>query len=216
MSQQPPDWFRQPRGPRIGCADVTIVSIASIVAFVLLIFVVLRPDFARFIDLTGGNDITVGAVRATETPGGPALSITPGTAGVSDTTAAGSGSGTSAAGTTAPGTTGPAGTTGAVTTAVALTTAAAPTTPTIAPTPTPPPTVSFKSVKLTDACRLRQNPSYQAPIIQIFPKGTAFKAYDQQQSVKDTSTGVTETWQKVEPADNTNRQGWMVVECLGT
>ncbi len=215
MSQQPPDWFRQPRGPRIGCADVTIVSIASIAAFVLLIFVILRPDFARFIDLTGGNDITVGVVRATETPGGPALSLTRGTSGVSDTTA-GSISGTSAAGTTAPGPTGPAATTGAATTAAVVTTAAAPATPTVPPTPTPPPTVSFKSVKLTDACRLRKNPDYHAPIIQIFPKGTAFKAYDQQQSVKDSDTGVTSIWQKVEPADNTNRQGWMVVECLGS
>src|SRR4051812_8576359 len=99
MSQQPPDWFRQPRGPRIGCADVTIVSIASIIAFVLLIFVVLRPDFARFIDITGSNDITVGAVRATETPG---LAQTPDQGGgaVVATTA----SGTTVAGTTAAGT----------------------------------------------------------------------------------------------------------------
>ena len=216
MSQQPPDWFRQPRGPRIGCADVTIVSIASIAAFVLLIFVVLRPDFAHFIDLTGGNDITVGAVRATDTPGGPALSITPGTPDVSNTTAPGIGSGTTAPRTTAPGTTAPAGTTVAATTALLVTTAVVPDIPTIAPTPTPPPTVSFKSVKLTDACRLRQNPDYQAAIIQIFPKGTAFKAYDQQQSVKDANTGITSVWQKVEPDDNTNRQGWMVAECLGS
>ncbi|MBN9390205.1 MAG: hypothetical protein J0I20_19415 [Chloroflexi bacterium] len=207
MSQQPPDWFRQPRGPRIGCADVTIVSIASIAAFVLLIFVVLRPDFARFIDLTGGNDITVGAVRATDTPV-PFVSTTPTLSGNETTSAAGT---TGAAGTSAPGTT-----------ALATTVAAAPATPTVpapttaAPTPTPPATLSFKSVTLTDACRLRQTPDYHAPIIQIFPKGTAFKAYDQQESVKDSDTGVTSVWQRVEPADNTNRQGWMVVECLGT
>lgn len=207
MSQQPPDWFRQPRGPRIGCADVTIVSIASIVAFVLLIFVVLRPDFARFIDLTGGNDITVGAVRATDTPI-PFVSTTPAFSGGSSTPDSGT---TAAAGTSAPNTTAPGSTSAAQ---PATPTVPAPTT--VAPTPTPPPTLSFKSVKLTDACRLRQNPDYHAPIIQIFPKGTVFKAYDQQQSVKDSDTGVTSVWQKVEPADNTNRQGWMVVECLGS
>jgi hypothetical protein len=206
MSQQPPDWFRQPRGPRIGCADVTIVSIASIVAFVLLIFVVLRPDFARFIDLTGGNDVTVGVVRATDTPVA-FVYTTPPLSGDTTTSA----SGTTVPGTTVPGTTGPA-----------ATVAAPPATPTVpaptttAPTPTPPATLSFISVKLTDACRLRQTPDYHAAIIQIFPKGTVFKAYDQQQSVKDSDTGVISVWQKVEPADNTNRQGWMVVECLGT
>jgi hypothetical protein len=185
---------------------VTIVSIASIAAFVLLIFVVLRPDFARFIDLTGGNDVTVGVVRATDTPVAFVYTTPP----LSDdeTTSA---AGTTAAGTSATGTTAPGATVAAP---PATPTVPAPTT--VPPTPTPPPTLSFTSVKLTDACRLRQNPDYHAPIIQIFPKGTAFKAYDQQESVTDSDTGVTSVWQKVEPADNTNRQGWMVVECLGT
>ena len=70
MSQQPPEWWSRQRGPRLGCADVTIVSIASIVAFVILIFVLLRPDFAKVVDVGGGGgNATVAAIRATETPG---------------------------------------------------------------------------------------------------------------------------------------------------
>src|ERR1700694_6002899 len=69
MSQQPPEWWSRQRGPRLGCADVTIVSIASISAFVILIFVLFRPDFARVLDVTNrSGEITVSAVRATETP----------------------------------------------------------------------------------------------------------------------------------------------------
>lgn len=208
MSQQPPEWFRPNRGSRIGCADVTIVSIASIIAFVLLIFVVLRPDFARFIDITGSNNITVGAVRATETPGGPVGTPSPGST---------SGIGGVAGTTTAPGTTS-AATTGSTTarptvTVTVIATPAAPT-PTFAPTPTVPPTPSFRSVKILDSCRLRQDPSYQAVVIQIFPKGTAFKVYDEKRTVRDDASGTDVNWQRVEADDNTNRQGWMVAECI--
>lgn len=206
MSQQPPDWFRQPRGPRIGCADVTIVSIASIIAFVLLIFVVLRPDFARFIDITGSNDITVGAVRATETPGGAQTPGTPsqGGGGVVATTASGT---TSVAGTVVAGT---------VTTRPTVTIIATPAlpTPNAAPTPTVPPTPAFRLVNLLDTCRLRQDPSYQAVIIQTFPKGAAFKVYDEQRIVRDGPSATDINWQRVEPDDKSNRQGWMVVDCL--
>jgi hypothetical protein len=69
MSQQPPEWWSRQRGSRFGCADVTIVSIASIVAFLILIFVLLRPDFVRVLDVTGGSgNATVSVNRATETP----------------------------------------------------------------------------------------------------------------------------------------------------
>jgi hypothetical protein len=45
MSQQPPEWWSRRQGPRLGCADVTIVSIASITAFVVLVLVLGRSDF---------------------------------------------------------------------------------------------------------------------------------------------------------------------------
>jgi len=44
MSQQPPEWWSRRQGPRLGCADVTIVSIASITAFVVLLLVLGRSD----------------------------------------------------------------------------------------------------------------------------------------------------------------------------
>ncbi len=66
--QQPPEWWSKQQGPRFGCADVTIVAIASIAAFVILIFVLLRPDFARVVDVTGGSTkVTISAIRPTET-----------------------------------------------------------------------------------------------------------------------------------------------------
>jgi hypothetical protein len=195
MSQQPPDWFRQPRGPRIGCADVTIVSIASIVAFVLLIFVVLRPGSTSFIDITGSNNITVGAVRATETPGSA-----PTTGPVGTTRAAGA--------VLSPGTTTARPTVTVIATPVPPTSISAPATPTVPPTP------SFRTVKLLDSCRLRQDATYQAQIIQIFPKGSTFKVFDEQRKVIDPQSGTEVTWQRVEPDDKSNRQGWMVVECF--
>ncbi len=191
MSQQPPEWFRQPRGPRIGCADVTIVSIASIAAFILLIFVVLRPGSISFIDITGSNNVTVGAVRATDTPGGAQTPFPTGAVGPSVTARAA----------------GPAATVAIINTPVPPTATQAP------PTPTVPPTPAFRIAKLLDTCRLRQEPSYQAQVIQVFPKGSSFKIYDETQKVKDPSTGAETNWQKVEPEDNSNRQGWMVVEC---
>ncbi len=210
MSQQPPDWFRQPRGPRIGCADVTIVSIASIIAFVILIFVVLRPDFARFIDITGSNDITVGAVRATETPGGAQTPGTPSTSGIGGVVA----TKTTATGTTSvTGTTARAATTSIKPTVTIIATPAVPT-PTLAATPTVPPTPAFKVARLLDDCRLRQDPSYQAQIIQIFTKGSFFRIYDEKRTVKDTQSATDVNWQRVEPDDKTNRQGWMVTECF--
>jgi hypothetical protein len=197
MSQQPPEWFRQPRGPRIGCADVTIVSIASIAAFILLIFVVLRPGSISFIDITGSNNVTVGAVRATDTPGGLQTPFP-----------------TGAGGAVGPsGTGGPTGTSVAAATVAIINTPVPPTATAAPPTPTVPPTPAFHLAKLLDTCRLRQEPSYQAQVIQVFPKGSSFKIYDEQQKVKDPSTGAETNWQKVEPDDNSNRQGWMVVEC---
>ncbi len=89
MSQQPPEWWSRQRGPRLGCADVTIVSIASITAFVILIFVLFRPDFARVLDVTNRNgEITVSAVRPTETPAPSRVAGVGAAAGVTDTTKA--------------------------------------------------------------------------------------------------------------------------------
>jgi hypothetical protein len=45
MSQQPPEWWSRRQGPRLGCADVTIVSIASITAFIVLLLILGRSDF---------------------------------------------------------------------------------------------------------------------------------------------------------------------------
>jgi hypothetical protein len=196
MSQQPPEWFRQPRGPRIGCADVTIVSIASIAAFILLIFVVLRPGSIGFIDITGSDKVTVGAVRATDTPGGGQTPF-PTRAGGAVVT---------------PSTPAP---TVAISPVSIINTPAPPTATAVPPTATQPPTPAFRLVKLLDTCRLRQEPSYQAQVIQVFPKGAAFKVYEEQRKVVDTQGSGAETnWQKVEPDDKSNRQGWMVVECF--
>lgn len=158
MSQQPPDWWSRQRGPRLGCADVTIVSIASIIAFVILIFVLLRPDFAKVVDVGGGGgNATVASVRATETPG----SASPTTASAASTT---------------------------VTAAIALpkptnTPVSAPPTN----TPVPQPTQRKASLKDSDGCRLRQDAGYDAIVIQLFGKGATFKLYNEQKIIgKDT------------------------------
>ncbi|HEX2916842.1 MAG TPA: SH3 domain-containing protein [Chloroflexia bacterium] len=104
MSQQPPEWWGRPRGARIGCADVTIVSIASIAAFIILIFVLLRSDFAKVVDVFGNGNPTVGAVRPTDTAA-PVAIITPGQA---DTTASTPAPTTAAAAPAAPPTNTPA------------------------------------------------------------------------------------------------------------
>lgn len=165
MSQQPPEWWSRQRGPRFGCADVTIVSIAAIAAFVILIFVLLRPDFARVIDVGNANNATVGAVRATETPTRP--TVTP----------------TSTAPTVAP----------------------TPPAPTLAPTPPPP---AFRKANTNQQCRLRQDPSTTAVVIQVFNTGVSFKIYTEQRVVDN------QTWVRVEPDDNTNRSGWMWTTCF--
>jgi hypothetical protein len=185
MSQQPPDWWSRQRGPRLGCADVTIVSIASIVAFVVLIFVLLRPDFAKVIDVGGGGgNVTVASARATETPGS------------SSTTTASGGSTAPAASTTVK----------AATTPLKPTNTPVPAPPTI--TPVPQPTQRVASLKDSDGCRLRQDAGYDAIVIQLFGKGATFKLYNEQKIIgKDT-------WQKVEPNDGSNRVGWMLAACF--
>ena len=45
MSQQPPEWWSRRQGSRLGCADVTIVSIASITAFIVLLLILGRSEF---------------------------------------------------------------------------------------------------------------------------------------------------------------------------
>lgn len=191
MSQPPPDWWERQRGPRFGCADVTIVSIASITAFVILIFVLLRPDFARVVDVPGGNgNSTVAASRATETP---VLTRTNSTS----VAAVGSGGATPVPTTPAPAPPVPPATTAPV--AVSS----------IAPaTQTPTSTLRKASLKDQDGCRLRQDAGYDATVIQIFGRGSPFKIYNEQKILgKDT-------WLKVEPDDGTSRVGWMLSICF--
>lgn len=163
-SGQPPDWWARQRGPRFGCADVTIVSIASITAFVILLFILLRPDAQNVLDNPGAGNATVSAIRPTETPTKPPLTPTA---------------------TNAP-------------------TVANPPTATIAPTP------SFRRANVKQECRLRQEPSFEATVIQVFKPGTVFKIYSDQKP--DPTRG--ETWSRVEPEDGTNRLGWMVLSCF--
>jgi hypothetical protein len=61
MSQQPPEWWSRRQGPRLGCADVTIVSIASITAFIVLLLILGRSDF--LLERLPGTNVnpTVGA-----------------------------------------------------------------------------------------------------------------------------------------------------------
>ncbi len=189
MPQQPPDWWSRQRGPRVGCADVTIISIASIAAFIILIFVLLRPDFARVVDITGSGNITVGAARQTET-------IAPSTGLTSATSVP------------------------VTTRAVAVATVATPVPPTFTPvpptltpipptpTPSPIPTPAFRQASIKTECRLRQDASFDARILQIFRAGQTFRVYSDQRA----SGG--ETWWRVEPEDSTNRLGWMVSSCF--
>jgi hypothetical protein len=75
MSQQPPDWWSRRQGPRLGCADVTIVSIASITAFIVLILVLGKSDFLLE-RLPGANpNPTVGAGKSSDAE--PTVFITP-------------------------------------------------------------------------------------------------------------------------------------------
>lgn len=163
-SGQPPDWWARQRGPRFGCADVTIVSIASITAFVILIFILWRPDAQNVLDNPNAGSITISAVRATETPTRVGQAPTA---------------------TSAP-------------------------TATLAPTATPAPTPSFKRANVKSECRLRQEPSFDATVIQVFKPGTVFKIYSDQKP--DPARG--ETWARVEPEDGTSRLGWMVLSCF--
>jgi hypothetical protein len=164
MSQQPPDWWMRQRGPRFGCADVTIVSIASIAGFVVLLFLLLRPDAQRVLD--NANSVpTVNVVRPTETPIrlGAAPTSTP-------------------APTTAP-----------------------------PPTNTPQPTPSFRRANTKTECRLRQEPNFNATVVQIFRTNTVFRIYNEQRPDAERAD---ETWARVEPEDGTNRLGWMVLSCF--
>lgn len=75
MSQQPPEWWSRRQGPRLGCADVTIVSIASITAFIVLLLILGRADFLLE-RLPGTNaNPTVGAGKGVDAE--PTLIITP-------------------------------------------------------------------------------------------------------------------------------------------
>jgi len=60
---KPPDWWLKQREPRFGCADVTIVAVAAIAAFVILILILGRADFSTILErVPFGN-------AATATPG---------------------------------------------------------------------------------------------------------------------------------------------------
>jgi hypothetical protein len=49
-SKQPPEWWLKQREPRFGCADVTIVAVAAIAAFIILILILSRADFASIVE----------------------------------------------------------------------------------------------------------------------------------------------------------------------
>ena len=109
---QPPEWWIKQRGSRIGCADVTIVSIACIAAFVLLFLVIARADFVRSVDsLPFLKNAT--AVSASATPNRVGQSSTrtalaqAGSSAYTDTTPPVAGAATTAAPTAAPATTEP-------------------------------------------------------------------------------------------------------------
>lgn len=52
----------------MGCADVTVVSIAAITAFVILILILSRADFASVVENFGRNNTPVAAAQAQPSP----------------------------------------------------------------------------------------------------------------------------------------------------
>jgi hypothetical protein len=142
-SKQPPEWWLKQREPRFGCADVTIVAVAAIAAFIILILILSRADFASIVERVPlGNAATAtanvgqtAAVNNNNNPSNPTTSNIPTT---------------------------PAN-------AVVVTTAPAPAT--LAPTDTPAfPTVHLsKAVIKNSGCVLRTGtpPSNSAPAISI-------------------------------------------------
>ncbi len=68
MSQKrTPDYLRREKGPTIGCADVTIVSVAAITGFVILILILSRADFSNVVE-TFGRTSTPPVAAAQATP----------------------------------------------------------------------------------------------------------------------------------------------------
>lgn len=79
MAKRPPEWWLKQREPRFGCADVTIVAIAAIAAFVILILILSRADFGTILERVPAFN---GAATATANPNnnpnsGSNLSSTP-------------------------------------------------------------------------------------------------------------------------------------------
>ncbi len=69
MSQRrPPEYLRKQQGPTLGCADVTVVSIAAISAFVILILILSRADFASVFENFGRNTTPIAAAVAQTSP----------------------------------------------------------------------------------------------------------------------------------------------------
>ncbi|MEI7553726.1 hypothetical protein [Candidatus Chlorohelix sp.] len=68
------DYLRH-KGPTMGCADVTIISIASITAFVILIMVLSRADFSNLVENFGRNSSPIVNTPATTTVSRTTLAI---------------------------------------------------------------------------------------------------------------------------------------------
>lgn len=63
-NQQPPEWWLKQREPRFGCADVTIVAVVAIAAFIILILILSKADFAGVVEQLplGNSSATATAV----------------------------------------------------------------------------------------------------------------------------------------------------------
>lgn len=68
-NQQPPEWWLKQREPRFGCADVTIVAVVAIAAFVILILILSKADFAGVVEqLPINNAATATPVNSNSSP----------------------------------------------------------------------------------------------------------------------------------------------------
>jgi hypothetical protein len=63
-----PDYLRREKGPTLGCADVTVVSIAAITSFIILILILSRGDFVQLFENFTRNNTPVIVAPLSSTP----------------------------------------------------------------------------------------------------------------------------------------------------
>ena len=68
-----PDLYKSKQGPTIGCADVTVVSVAAIASFAILILILSRADFSSVMENFGRSGAALVAPTAAVTT--PNLSL---------------------------------------------------------------------------------------------------------------------------------------------